>query len=257
MPDSSSIHRLQIAFETLSVPPPYSYQYTFDLQFAEEEFKVQYELKYTNRDELTEEEIWEEGFSNEDDFSWHGQLPQIWNTTLKEAWQKTQLRAADKITDSLENGLVMTAELTGGQQINGVPEKVSEWEYLLQELTQAVYEAAQREHPLRIRYLERSAKGEEIQVIINAHFLYRTFEVIRQQGKKSQQQSLPWSESKALLSTLYQLDFDVSQAINKMPRRPGKYLDPGDSLWYAWKEAVTNPGKKDYLSIIAHFFGKS
>ncbi|MEM9676146.1 MAG: hypothetical protein AAF992_26380 [Bacteroidota bacterium] len=247
MPKNSSIHRLQIVFETFSVPPPYSHQYTFDIQFRKRDLWLEYSLQYTNRDELSQEEIWEEGFSPDDDFHWKGALPPVWSQTLSETWQQTRLTHKDQYDQPLENGLMITAYLSEGQEVSGVPEQIEHWEYLLQELTQAVYEATQREHPLRIRYLKRSAQGEELQLTVIIRFAQRLLEVTRQQGKQSYQYYPDWIKTKPLLSTLYQLDYNSEKALSKMPNHPGKYLDPGDSLWYLLGEGVTNLSKVDRL----------
>ncbi len=249
MPDVTSIHQLEISFETFVVPPPYSHTYTFKLRFEADGLQLQYDLEYTHRDELSKEEIWEEGFSNQDDFSWKGRLPVVWRETLLAAWGRTRLLSEkeQEPSEPLENGLFIVAKITNGQQVTGIPENVENWEYLLQELTQAVYEAAQREHPLRIRYVERSLK-EELQLIITVRFLERSLEMVRQQEKQQHKYSLPWTKAKPLLSTLYLLDYNTEEANTKMPALPGKYLDPGDSRWYRLEKDVVNLGRQDYLS---------
>ncbi|MGB3589884.1 MAG: hypothetical protein WBA23_25265 [Tunicatimonas sp.] len=247
MSDTTSIQQLEISFETFVVPPPYSHTYTFKLRFEADDLQLQYNLEYTHRDELSKEEIWEEGFSNQDDFSWKGSLPVVWCEALVATWEDTHLLSKQEQASSkpLENGLFMIAELTNGQQVTGIPEKIETWEYLLQELTQAVYEAAQREHPLRIRYLKRSSQKEELQLIITIRFLLRSLEVVRQQEKQQAKHTLPWTEVKSMLSTLYQLDYNTEEASAKMPALPGKYLDPGDNRWYQLGKEVTNPGRID------------
>lgn len=260
MDNPVSINQLGISFETLSVPPPYSHTYSFSIKLAPNGINLQYQLAYTHRDELSEEEIWEEGFSGQDDFSWAGSLPSVWRDALLAVWKSTQLVSEEKYAKPAENGLLLTAELTNGQQVTGVPEEIASWEYFLQELTQAVYEAAQRERPLRIRYLKRSAQEEELQLIITVHFLKRSLEIIRQQGKQQGARTLSWAEAKPLLSTLYQLDYATEGGHSKMPNRSGEYLDPGDGQWYQLGKETINPGKIDFVEKLRQkleYFDKS
>ena len=248
MSDFSAIQRLTVYVETLSVPPPYSHRYSFDLKFDTAGLQAQYSLEYTDRDDLSKEEIWEEGFSDNNNFSWVGNLPSVWYTTILESWLKTKLSSEEKDAESLVSGLIITAELVDGQKIMGVPDQIDDWVYLLLELTQAVYEAAKKEYPLRIRYLEKSSDQEQTQLIITAQFLHRTLEVIQQRGKQSRQYKLDWTKAKPLLSTLYQLDFNSEQVSAKMPHHSGKYLDPGDGLWYSFEKSVTHPGNIDFIA---------
>jgi len=256
MPDQSAIQQLHIVVETLSVPPPYSHTYSFRLQFTPNEVQVTYELRYTDRDELSEEEIWEEGFSADDDFHWEGSLPQVWREVLLSLWAQTQWVTPEEVSDEVENALLITAKLDEGPQRQGVPEPTDEWEYLLQELTQAVYEAAQRELPLQIRYLQRSSQGEESQLTLTIRFLDRIFVVNRQQQKQTHRYNLPWAEVKPLLSILYQLDYHGEQAKPKMPKNPGQYIDPGDGRWYQLGKNVINPGRLDRVGQIMVFINK-
>lgn len=248
MPDATDIQQLDISFETLSVPPPYSHVYTFRLKFDQEQLSVAYDLQYTDREELSEEEIWEEGFTINDDFHWKGNLPEVWCEALAQLWTKTHWNSTEEMSEAAENAVLITTTFTNGSQQQGVPSSLDGWEYLLQELTQAVYEAAQRERPLRIRYLERSSRGEEHQLTLTVRFRERKLEVVRQKDRQTQRSNPPWTEVKPLLTTLYQLDYDGEQARTKMPNHPGKFLDPGDNHWYALGQQVTNPGQRNHLA---------
>jgi head-tail adaptor len=174
---------------------------------------------------------------------------------LLSLWSQTQWVTPAEVSDEVENAVLITTTLDDGSQRQGVPEPIGEWEYLLQELTQAVYEAAQREHPLQIRYLQRSTQGEEYQLTLRVQFLDRTFMVTRHRQEQIQQYNPPWAEVKPLLSALYQLDYHREKAYPKMPQRPGQYIDPGDGLWYLCGQALTNPGRIDQLDQIIQIIG--
>lgn len=248
--------RIDIAFETLSVPPPYSYEYTFQLQFQASQFTLMYALHYTDRDELSEEEIWEEGFTQDDDYQWQGSLPEVWKTTLLEQWKKTQWLPPEDLRDASENALMLTTTLAEGNQHKGVPQPQTEWEYLLQELTQAVYEAAEREYPLHIRYLDQQHLGEKTILSLTASFLQRSVDIEISQGTRQHRRNHPWSTLAPLLTTMYLLDYQPEHANPKSPTQPGIYLDPGDGLWYAFGTQVTNPGNSDSLAKLSRIFSQ-
>ena len=252
--NSHSIRQIDIVFETLSVPPPYSHQYTFQLRFEKDAVQVKYELQYTDRDELTEEEVWEEGFTPEDDYHWQGGLPQVWQATLLEHWGTTEWIAPEEAKNTPENALLITTVSDDeGQQV-GIPKLQARWEYLLQELTQAVYEAAQREHPLQLRYLERKGATEALSLTLRASFLQRSLEVDYTEGGHTHHETPSWSTLEPLLNTIYLLDYDSEKATTKPPTRSGQYLDPGDGHWYAFGKQVTNVGTKNHLAEIERFF---
>jgi hypothetical protein len=249
----STIRQIDVAFETLTLPPPYSYAYTFQLQFEAGRLSLDYDLRYTDRDELSEEEIWDEGFTPDDDYQWHGFLPKVWYDTLLQHWSATDWLALEETESTSENVLIVTTTFMDGSQQQGVPQSPDRWEYLLQELTQAVYEAGQREHPLRIRYLDRQGSVEKIVIDLKASFLHRSLEAEIKEGRHRQRRALPWSGLEPLLSMMYVLDYQSSSS-GKHSRHPGRYLDPGDGQWYALGKQVTNPGNRDYLDELNALF---
>lgn len=252
----SSLQRIDIMFETLSVPPPYSYAYTFRLRFRTDSVEVEYELHYTDRDELSEEEIWEEGFTLSDDYRWEGELPAVWRETLLDRWGASDWKILELADSSAENALVFTAvgEEESSQQV--VPQDQAGWEYILQELTQAVYEAGQRESPLCIRYLERQGAKDRLFLSIIASFYHRSLEVEARKEESRWQNTLPWAALEPLMANLYQLDYHSERASQQSPRKPGKYLDPGDGQWYALGKQATNPGKQDYVGELERLISK-
>lgn len=254
--EPSSIRQIDIALETLSVPPPYSHQYTFQLRFEAEQVQVTYDLQYTDRDELTEEEIWEEGFTPNDDYHWQGTLPQIWYTTLLERWSNTEWADPEEVENTPDNALLVTTTQADGTQQAGLPQAQGSWEYLLQELTQAVYEAAQRELPLQLRYREQQDSEPALDLTLTASFLNRTVKVEYLEDERPHQATPAWSTLEPLLSTIYLLDYDAEQATTKPPTRPGKYLDPGDGHWYALGKQVTNVGSRNHLAEVEQWFAQ-
>ncbi|HWV33270.1 MAG TPA: hypothetical protein VN038_26610, partial [Dyadobacter sp.] len=69
-----------IRFQTAPVvPAPFAHFYTLkmDIQSAED-LRVDFDIVYNDREELTEDEIFDEGFSTDDDYKWKGSLPAVW-----------------------------------------------------------------------------------------------------------------------------------------------------------------------------------
>ena len=238
--------RFDIQYQTLSLPPPYSYGYTLHAELADASVAVALDWQYTDRDELSEEEIGEEGFTPDDDFQWQGTLPAVWKPVLETLWKQTTWLPVTG-AQSEDRSLVITITEPTGQVTTGVPSDIGQWDYLLQELVQAVYEAAQRERPLQIRYLEVHRTGSSEEVAFNISFLHRRCTMTVQSATPIRTQKLPWYEASALLETLYLPDYTIDHSSATYPRRQGRYIDPGDERWYPVGTAVLNPGKKDVL----------
>lgn len=238
-----AFQRLSITFETLVVPPPFSHTYCFVLQPSDERLQVKYEISYTEREALTEEEILEEGFSLQDDYSWEGKLPLVWHQAVEKMLQQTtKLRKQPKAGS--ENVVILQIQDLKGTLHEGVPDNIEAWVYLLQEMTQAVFEISRKELPLLVKYLEISGTDHKLELFIQPSFSNRQLIAgVFEKGKK-QEKSHPWERLKPLLKAVYLPDYDVSKSTSQQPATPGKYIDPGEGLWYALGKAVVNPGKK-------------
>lgn len=218
-------------------PPPFLYHYTISLQFEKEKNHVQFELKYLDRDELDEEEIYEEGFSLNDDYQWEGFLPDVWIQEIKELLQKTN-------TSKGENNSNIHLELEAdGKQDSFTPSNYEKWDYLLQELVQAIYEISQKENPLEIQYKEIQAGKNDIDISLTASFALRKAELRKSFDPKDKVKELSWPKLKNLLSIIYLPDYDYEAATDKSPTKPGKYLATGEGLWFKFGKAIINPGK--------------
>lgn len=241
---------IDVHYQTLTLPPPYSYAYDLRIVPGTQETEVRLTWHYTDRDELTEEDILEEGFTPDDDFRWQGMLPQVWIPVVDRLLDTTQLvpEATATARDSL---LTVIVTDTQGTTRTGTPNNFQHWEYRLQELVQAVYEASRREHPLRIRYLDYRPTGSLAKATLEASFMHRRFTIMLEQATKTTTQEAPWQQLSSLLEVLYLPDYHSEQSLMAQPRKQGQYVDPGDGRWYQLGHAVTNPGKKDVISIVA------
>lgn len=234
---------VDIRYQTRSLPPPYSYQYTLELRSEDQAVRVRLDWKYTDRDELTDEEIEEEGFSANDDFFWQGTLPVVWGAALHDLLRETRW-----VSETANDGsfLSVTVSEPSGEVTGGSPHDQAEWEYFLQEVVQAVYEAAQRERPLQLAYLS-FAGGKPVELRWEASFLQRRFTLTPVLNDQPQEQPLPWQQLRPLLEAWYVPDYYSEKAEAGLPRHAGEYVDPGDGRWYQLGKAATNPGKSDAI----------
>ena len=236
---------IDIHYQTLVLPPPYAYTYRLWIELASSELRVSLDWQYTGRDELSEEEVWEEGFSPNDDFRWKGNLPSAWLPPLRSLLEQTHW--LPEATASVEDTLItFTTADTEKPAVRRIPHNLPEWDYLLQELIQGIYEVSQRELPLQIRYLDINGKYKT-EATMEAQFAHRQFTVAARDHNQSHTSELPWSALRPLLSALSVPDYHADQAQSTVPRQNGRYIHPGDA-WYRLGRAVTNPGKTDAVA---------
>lgn len=248
---------IDIRYQTLTLPPPYAYQYHLRIELTDSRPRVALHWRYTGRDELSEEEIWEEGFTPHDDFQWKGSLPAEWSAPLRLQLEQTAWLSEEAALDEAaakDASLTFTVTRGGRQTTEGIPRQAAEWEYLLQELVQGIYEVSGRELPLRIRYLD-IAKNHQSEAMIEAQFAQRRLTVTTQTGGLSSAQELPWSALRPLLSALYVPDYHTDRTQSDTPRQHGQYIHPGDA-WYRLGRAVTNPGKTDTVANLRQALAK-
>ena len=82
---------VKISYQTLQLPPPFAFAYTLDLIFQEDRLDISYELEFMNRDQISLEEIEEEGYSEDDDFNWKGSLGKVWVDNLQNDLSQIEL----------------------------------------------------------------------------------------------------------------------------------------------------------------------
>lgn len=204
---------------------------------------MKYELSYTERETLTEEEILEEGFSLQDDYNWEGKLPPVWHQAVEKVLQQTTKLHKQPNAGSDSAAILQIQDLEGATH-EGVPDNIEAWIYFLQEMTQAVFEISRKELPLLLKYLEVSGTDDKLELIIQPYFSNRQLVAGVYENGKEQEKSHSWEKLKPLLKAVYLPDYDASKATKQQPATPGKYIDPGEGMWYALGQAVVNPGKK-------------
>jgi hypothetical protein len=231
---------IRIKFQTaMGLPAPYSYFYTLDLTRDGTDLGVSLTLHYLDRDELDEEMILEEGFSMDDDYSWTGTLPTVWQIQLTQALEKLAAAQSDEVPQQ-ENYLVVEIQSSDGKTTDFTPTDRTLWDYLQQELVQAIYEASGKERAFELEYLEIDPKND-LRIKIDASFAERVFSV---RVNNSQPQSLDWKWTKEVMGTVFKADFLPAQTPDELPRFSGKYLTTGDGVWYEFGETLVEPSPK-------------
>ena len=134
---TNNIKQIQIKFETADImPPPFSHQVILTMNFEENTINTVFDIAYTYRDELTDEEILEEGFTGEEDLAWAGEISNAWQKPIFELLSHTPEKPNQKALNEEQNFF----ELAIDGKVYGNPKNQDRWEFLLQELMQAAYE---------------------------------------------------------------------------------------------------------------------
>ncbi|GAB3338919.1 hypothetical protein GCM10027299_51410 [Larkinella ripae] len=232
---------LEIRYQTaLVVPPPYAHFFTITLRSsAENRLAIDLTLTYTERDELEEDEIIGEGFTSNDDYQWTGELPAVWRQTVENLVQKTQIKPFDeeKLSDDQDYFLV-AIEQKDQNTLSGAPSHRSEWQFLSQELIQAIYEVSEKEKPFEITYVEIDG-GNRAEAHLTASFSRREARLENRRDNQNQATSLPWPELKGLMEIVYGVEYNSEEALPNLPRKTGRFLNLGTPEWYELGTAVT------------------
>lgn len=244
--DFDSLSHISIAFHTPDLPPPYAYAYSLEVKFIPSGLDFSFQLNYTGRDELDEDEIYEEGFTLNDDYEGKGTLSAAWSRAIVELLHKTSWTNNKK-----RQTLHIKAEDTNKNTFEGAPSDMDSWEYLLQELMQAIYEVNQRELPLDFRYREIEKTGE-LEIALHASFASREAHItVVKNGSPEKKRPVPWKELKKLLKAISTPDYLPDNARDTAPTKRGKYVSLGDGKWYMFGKTALNPSPKvDSLAIL-------
>lgn len=240
--DPKEVQSIHITFDAGSlVPAPYHYAYTLDIQLPQAE--ASYKIEYLHREELTEEEIFDEGFTLDDDWKWEGKITTAWQQALNEqiskhSWPKKPQRPKAEEGKLNIRLFGQNADLL----FEGLPADLDSWEYFMQELVQAIYEIAQREAPFQLVFKEIGAGNAQHQIFLEASFAQRTITARQQQDDAEEEFAQPdWKELKGLMKSIYVPDYDYEKASVQEPKKRGKYLATGEGLWFKFGESLTEP----------------
>lgn len=218
--------KVKVSYQTLQLPPPHAFAYTLELDFLEDELKVKYELEFLNRDEITLEEIEEEGFSTDDDFSWTGSLGKAWVDDLYDDLLDVELEE-----ESEDFNIYLHMEIQDKEvDMAGLAVLAEDWDYRLQELIQAIYEKAGIEEKLKLQFIHIQT-GENTFYQLEASFEHKTCNI----NKKP----ITWEELHQLMSDVYTIDFEGEEV--EKPSKEGLWINPDGESGYQHFDAQAGP----------------
>ncbi len=205
-----------VSYQTLQLPPPYSFAYTLDLSFDDDAVVVKFEQEYLNRDTLSEEEILNEGFTTNDDISWSGTLGKVWADHFSKLFEDVQLQ-----DESDEERLYIHMAVGNGKP--GMVIDTDFWEYELQEIVQAIYEASGRESGLHMDFLVVE-DGDQQKISIDGSFEDR-------KARIDKDQPTSWDNLRKIMSLTYNEDY-AEEGVKK-PDEDGIWVDfDGEGYYY-------------------------
>jgi hypothetical protein len=221
------------------VPAPFSHFFTLKLDLlSETDVNVDFSIKYTNREDMDEDEILDEGFSLDDDYSWKGAVPGLW---IKEF---QNILASSKIVRQREEkefeDFVEVELLENDKKVTVYPVDKERWAYFLQEFMQAIFEASGKEKPFELSFLKIDG-GKSDLIELRASFADKTFAFIRNGASP---ESLNWAQLQKVMDTVYKAEFIEENATDSKPSKSGSYISAGDGLWYQIGVAVVEPTAK-------------
>jgi len=230
-----SFKSLQIRYQTArSLPAPYSYFYTLSITtVAANAIQVDLAITYPDREDIDDDELIAEGYTRDDDYAWSGRLPRAWWESLAVLVRKTRLQATNEDElDEDDDFWDVTIEADGGKKNTGKPANPDDWQYLMQELIQATYEAMGRERPFELTYLNLSDPKEDQELRLTASFAERSVKLTTVENRREQTKTLAWPTLQHVMSQVYTYDYDPEDAQLKRPKRDGQWLNLGTEEWY-------------------------
>lgn len=233
---TEDLSKLEITYDSGIIPPPFSHIFKIKVGFGKASMDTQLYLEYTHREELSEEEILDEGFTLNDDYTFQGEIPNIWATPLQTLYAKSKWTST-KLSEE-EGGISLLVKDSQGKVYRTVPSNQQDWMILAQDIIQAIYEISKKEAPLKIHYLIIGEK-ENTSIQLQMNFSSRSVAVVVNGNKKT----ADWEETKKLLSNVFTPDYDYGIAKEQKPTKAGEYIECGDGFWHDVKKGLINIDK--------------
>ncbi len=222
------------------VPPPHAQAIELRLSVTQSQsLELKIGMYFLDREDFTQEELEEEGYTGQDDLEENISLPTAWKAVLEQLLKKTK---------SVEKQFLAESEAYWEIQVDNqpafYPANEEEWQAFLNELVQAVFEASNREKPMEIT-LQRIDGGLKKTHQIKASFVERSLvRVHNQTSGKPVREELTWEELNKLLKQIYSGEMLYEEATNTEPNKTGMYVSMGDGWWFeVGKSYLISPRK--------------
>lgn len=220
-----------IEFDSGIIPPPYSHVYRLSLDWSGSEMITELELHYTDREDLTEDEMFDEGFTANDDFSFKGTLDSVWKKVVsiefeKVKWSGRQLEEGGLTLSELEDGKTGSAKVPADQE---------GWQMLAQDVIQAIYETSKKEAPLTVNF-RQVTNEESVDCSITMNFSNREALFT----SKNESRTINWEYAVQLLKLVFSPDYNYDIAKETAGAKRGEYIECGDGYWHELGKGVVN-----------------
>jgi len=222
---------IELEFDSGIIPPPYCHVYRISLDWSKGDLACKLDLHYTDREELSEEEIYDEGFTKNDDYFYDGPLNNTWikaiaNKVSATKWSGKSLEEGGIILKLSESGILGKVK---------VPADQDDWMVFGQDIIQAIYETSKKEAPLTIHYRQVNT-DDIIDCSITIRFSDR--EVIFTEGDETR--SLNWEYTVQLMKLIFTPDYNYEIAKKEPGKKRGSYIECGDGIWHELGKGVVN-----------------
>lgn len=224
--ETSSI--ITFEYNTGSIPPPFCHKYKIVISKNDQgKYQIDLNLEYYDRDEITEDEIFDEGFSLDDNYKWNGELPLVWGKEIEGKFNTTNWKKKPTRSNDGSDFTIKIAQNNESEMLQPATSRI--WEIFLQEIIQAVFELSKREAPLLISYISGSSKNKNNKLDFTFSFSNRS---IRKDSIQKDTHSIDWKEGQKLLKYIFAVDYFPENSFEKIPSKESDYISPGDGLWY-------------------------
>lgn len=227
----TNLSGLVLEYDSGIIPPPYSHVFRLSLDWSKGDLYVELDLHYTDREDLTQDEILDEGFTQNDDYSYKGLLNSTWIKTIKAEFEKSKWSGK-----SLEDGGISINPIENGKETKAkIPSNQEEWQLMAQDLIQAIYETTQKEAPLTVQYRQvdnETSRNSSITI----HFSTR--EVLFDLDGKSR--NINWEYAIQLMKLIFTPDYNYEIAKTEPGKKRGAYIECGDGYWHELGKGVIN-----------------
>lgn len=236
------IRTLTVSYTTPShVPAPYSHHYFLKAELTGSEVHLEYAITYTDRDTISLEEIENEGFTEDDNQKVTATVGSIWEKPLVDLVTKTTFLPEGQHLEDFHDEVHVDWTATDGKRAQGIPENITDWQYLVQELIQATLEQAAQEQPLTIRYKRNEKEQRTTLVTLVVKFAQRNAEInISKSNTAPVLLMLNWEQLRPVLQAVYAPEYYPEKALETEPTQTGEFIDSGDGFWYKIGDGVRN-----------------
>lgn len=230
--DKDLITGLEIEYDSGSIPPPFSNVYRLVLDWSTEVLIAELILHYTDREDLSEQEILDEGFTLEDDYSATLTLDAAWKHPVFQLLKATKWNSKQLKDEGISLALIEKDQKDSKPKI---PLDQEGWKLMGQDLIQAIYETNKKEAPLQIQFrIVDSDQTKDAKITV--HFSNR--KVIFQSN--GIERELNWEYAIQLMKLIFMPDYNYEIAKEEAGKKRGIYLECGDGFWHELGKGVTN-----------------